>query len=44
MKQNQSEFEKEKMKFNNLTKDFEGFKEEMTSFIKEIREKERSNG
>jgi len=43
MKQNQTEFEKEKMKFNNLTKDFEGFKEEMKSFIKEIREKERSN-
>jgi len=38
-----SEFEREKMKFNNLTKDFEGFKEEMKSFIKEIREKERSN-
>jgi len=44
MKQNQSEYEKEKMKFNNLIKDFEGFKEEMTSFIKEIKEKERSNG
>ncbi len=37
-----SEFEREKMKFNNLTKDFEGFKEEMESFIKEIREKENS--
>jgi len=36
--------EREKTKFDNLTKDFEGFKEEMKSFIKEIREKERSNG
>ena len=35
--------EKEKIKFNNLTEDFEGFKEEMKSFIKEMREKERSN-
>jgi len=42
MKQNKSEFEKEKMKFNNLTKDFEVFKEEMKSFINEIREKENS--
>jgi len=42
MKQNQSEYEKEKMKYNNLTKDFEEFKEEMKSFIKEMREKEDS--
>ena len=42
MKQNQSEFEKEKTKFSNLTKDFDEFKEEMKSFIKEIREKEDS--
>jgi len=37
-----SEFEKEKMKYNNLTIDFEEFKEEMKSFIKEMREKEDS--
>jgi len=35
--------EREKTKFDNLTKDFEGFKEEMKSFIKEIREKGISN-
>jgi len=37
-----SEFEIEKIKYGNLTKDFEEFKEEMKSFIKEIREKEDS--
>jgi len=42
MKQSQSEFEKEKMKFDNIAKDYEDFKEEMKSFIKEIREKENS--
>jgi len=42
MKQNQSEFEKEKIKQVKLTKDFEEFKEEMKSFIKEIREKENT--
>ena len=34
-----SEFEKEKMKYNNLEKDFEEFKDEMKSFIREMREK-----
>jgi len=43
MKQNQSEFEKEKMKYNNLTKDFEEFKEEVKSYIKEMRKKEINN-
>jgi len=38
-----SEFEKEKIKHGKLANDFEDFKEEMKSFIKEIREKGRSN-
>ena len=38
-----SEYEKEKMKHDELANDFEEFKEEMKSFIKEIREKENSN-
>jgi len=42
MKQNQTEFEKEKTKFSNLTKDFEEFKEEVKSYIKEMRKKENS--
>ena len=38
-----SEYEKEKIKHDELANDFEEFKEEMKSFIKEIREKENSN-
>ena len=34
--------EQEKTKYNNLEKNFEEFKEEMKSIIKEIREKENS--
>ena len=43
MKQNQSEFEKEKIKHDKLANDFEDFKEKMKSFIEEIREKEDNN-
>jgi len=38
-----SELENEKIKHDELANDFEEFKEEMKSFIKEIREKENSN-
>jgi len=43
MKQNQTEFEKEKTKYSNLAKDFEEFKEEVKSYIKEMRKKEINN-
>jgi len=38
-----SELENEKIKHDELTKDFEQFKEEVKSYIKEIREKESNN-
>jgi integrase len=37
-----TELEKEKIKFDNIAKDYEDFKEEMKSFINEIRKKENS--
>jgi len=43
LRKEKSEVKMEKIKYDNLEKDFEGFKEEMKSFIKEIREKERPN-
>ena len=42
LEEEKSELKKEKMKHDELANDFEEFKEEMKSFIKEIREKENS--